>query len=221
MRKFWGYKSNGNFSAGCTGQTVYLYDGEGREIAKFKDIKYGYNPVFSPKGNILIVKSTGAYFWVYSLETLSLIKKVKFSNVDESQDDGYCFSADGRYFCNCERQGDSINSAISVYDTSDFERKAMFLDKDKRTEPKYIETDEGSGKMFVLGFLRGNDGVIREGFVSRFTDKGLDGIRVIPREEYDFYDNFKHLELSGFTEKAKEWSGFNTISDLKTFFERF
>lgn len=207
MRKFWGYISNGEYSAGCTGRTVYLYDSSGNEAAKWGNISYGYNPVFCPNRNILVVKSTSAYFWVYSLDTLSLIKKVKFSKVDGSQDDGYCFSLDGRYFYNIERQENSTNSAISVYDTSDFERIRMFLDKDEKTEPAFIETDE-SGRLFVLGFLRGDSGVICSGFVSGFGEKGLEAIREIPVKEYDFYTNFKSLELKGFTDKAKEWSGF-------------
>lgn len=207
MRKFWGYASNGNFSAGCTGQTIYIYDSEGKEAANFKDVKYAYSPVFCPKSNILLVKSTGAYFWVYDLDTLSLIRRVKFSGVDGSQDDGYCFSADGKYFYNIERQYSSTNSAISVYDTSTFDRTAMFYDKDDKIEPSFIETDE-KGNLFVLGFMRGDEGVINGGFISLFTDKGLEDIRKISTKEYDFYHNFKSLELMGFTDKAKEWSGF-------------
>lgn len=207
MRKFWGYASNGSFSAGCTGQTVYIYDSGGREAAKFKDIKYGYNPVFRPDSNILVVKSTGAFFWVFSLDKSALIKKVKFSDVDGSQDDGYCFSADGRYFYNIERQYKSTNSAISVYDAVNFDRINIFLDRDEKTEPKFIEADE-KGQLYVLGFFRGAEGVISDGFVSRFGDEGLQDIRTVSEADLDFYTNFKHLELCGFTDMSKEWSGF-------------
>ncbi len=140
MRKFWGYISNEEYAVGCTGQTVFVYDREGKELAKFKDIKYGCMAMFSPDGKLFVVKSTGAYFGVYLLDTLRLIYKVKFSDVDGSQDDGYCFSADGKYFYNIERQKKSFNGAISVYTTSDFKRAAMFLDEDKYTEPSWIET---------------------------------------------------------------------------------
>lgn len=207
MRKFWSYISNEKYSVGCTGQTVYVYDHAGNELAKFKDIKYGYNSIFSPKQEIFVVKSTGAYFAVYSLESLNLIKKVRFSDVDGSQDDGYCFSMDGTYFYNIERQGRSTNHAISVYDTSTFERIKMFLKDEKQIEPSYIETDD-NGQAFVLGFLRNEDGVMSDGFVSKFNDNGLEDMCVIPEKEYDYYRNFKRLELVGFTEKAKEWSGF-------------
>ena len=93
MKKFWGYISNEKFSVGCTERTVYLYDAAGKELARFEDIKYGCKAVFYPNGDIFVVKSTGAYFAVYSAENAALIKTVKFSNVDGSQDDGFCFSA--------------------------------------------------------------------------------------------------------------------------------
>lgn len=207
MRKFWSYISNEKYSVGCTGQTVYVYDYAGNELAKFKDIKYAYESIFCSGKDILVVKSTGAYFAAYSLETLSLIKKVRFSNVDGSQDDGYCFSADGKYFYNIERQDRSTNHVISVYDTVTFERLEMFLKEERQTNPTFIEADD-NGQLFVLGFLRGEDGVMSDCFVSKFNDNGLEEMCVIPEKEYDFYRNFKNLELKGFTDKAKEWSGF-------------
>ncbi|MCI9319696.1 MAG: hypothetical protein HFH05_06405 [Lachnospiraceae bacterium] len=203
MRKFWGYISNEEYAVGCTGQTVFVYDREGKELAKFKDIKYGCMAMFSPDGKLFVVKSTGAYFGVYLLDTLRLIYKVKFSDVDGSQDDGYCFSADGKYFYNIERQKKSFNGAISVYTTSDFKRAAMFLDEDKYTEPSWIETGT-DGWIYVLGFLRGEDGVICDGFISRFGDNGIEKLCVIPIAEYEYYRSFKKMESYGFTDKAKE-----------------
>ena len=58
MKKFWGYVSNNEFSVGCTGQTVFLYDMDGNELGKFKDIIYGYTPMISPDGTLFVVKST-------------------------------------------------------------------------------------------------------------------------------------------------------------------
>ncbi len=207
MKKFWSYISNEQYSVGCTGGTVYIYDKEGTEIAKFKDVQYGYNPVISPRGDILVVKSTEGKLAVYSLETMSLIKKFRFSKVDGAQDDGYCFSADGKYFYNVERQGASTNSAISTYETTEFKRVCMCLENDEITEPKYIEADLG-GEIFVLGFLRGKEGVLRCGFVAKLVNDRLEGLIEIPENVYDYYSNFKSLELNGFTGKAKQWSGF-------------
>ncbi len=231
MKKFWGYISNEKFSVGCTERTVYLYDAAGKELARFEDIKYGCKAVFSPNGDIFVVKSTAAYFAVYSAENAALIKTVKFSNVDGSQDDGFCFSADGKLFYNIERQGSSVNSAISVYDTSNFERIAMFCENDDRIEPKYIEVC-GDGGTYVLGLLRGDDGVMSDGFAAKFGANGLEDICKIIYEDYKFYSDFKRLELYGFTEKSKEWSGFkynnvdmtgmeNTVHPLSELWEKF
>lgn len=207
MRKFWSYVSNEKYSVGCTDQAAYVYRKTGEEIAKVKDIKHGNRAILCPSQDIFVVKSTGAYFAVYSLEPVSLVKKVKFSNVDCSQDDGFCFSADGKYFYNIERQKATTNSAISVYQTSTFERVNIFLEEDERTEPSFIECGS-DGQLFVLGFLRGDNGVIKNGFVSKSGDCGLEDVRPISTDDYDYYLDFKRLELMGFTEKAREWSGF-------------
>jgi sugar lactone lactonase YvrE len=127
MKKFWGYVSNNDFSVGCTGQTVFLYDKDGNELGKFKDIIYGYTPMISPDGTLFIIKSTDGRLAVYSLETFSLIKKFRFSKVDGAQDDGFCFSPEGKFFINIERQKDDLHSAISVYDTTDFSLTKQIL----------------------------------------------------------------------------------------------
>ena len=231
MKKFWGYISKGRFTVGCTERAVYLYDSAGKELARFKDIKNGCRAAFSPNKDIFAVKSTGAYFAVYSAEKTAHVKTVKFSNVDGSQDDGFCFSADGKYFYNVERQNSPTNSAISVYDTKNFERIAIFCDKDDRTEPKHIEVCV-DGVTYVLGFLRGDKGVMSDGFAAKLGEKGLEDIRKISREDYDFHFNFKQLEKYGFTEKSKEWSGFrynnvdmtgmeNTVHPLSELWEKY
>jgi hypothetical protein len=40
MKRFWSYIENEQFAVGCTGQTVYVYDKSGTELARFKDLKY-------------------------------------------------------------------------------------------------------------------------------------------------------------------------------------
>ena len=205
MKKFWGYVSNNEFSVGCTGQTVFLYDKDGKELCKFKDIIYGYTPMISPDGTLFVVKSTEGKLAVYSLETLSLIKKFRFSKVNGAQDDGFCFSPDGKYFINIERQKDDLHSAISVYDTSDFSlMNQILLGEDMMLN--YIEFDKATNKYYVLGFMRNADGVIVHGFVAEFEDNQIKNITTISENEYDFYSSYKDLEIMGFSEKAYEWS---------------
>lgn len=207
MRNFWTYITNGQFSIGCMEHTVYLYDNEKNEIAKFKDIKYGSKAVFSPINNTFVVKSTGAYFAVYSADKAALLHKVKFSNVDGSQDDGFCFSPDGKYFINIERQKSSVNHAISVYETENFTRLSMMYADDQKTEPTLIEFGD-DGKPYVLGFLRGDNGVFCSAFVAVLGENGLEEMRTVNSDEYEFHSDFKKLQMHGFTEKAKKWSGF-------------
>ena len=93
--KFWGYVSNEEFSVGCTENTVYLYDKDNTQIAKFSDMDYCSTPMISPSGELFVVKSTEGKFAVYSLESFSLIKKFNNSKIKFSQDAGFCFSPDG------------------------------------------------------------------------------------------------------------------------------
>ena len=213
MKKFWSYIENDQYGVGCTGQTVYVYDKNGTELAKFKDLSYAYKPAFSPNGNIFIVKTTEGRLAVYSLETLSLIKKFRYSKVSYSQDDGFCFSPDGKYFINVERHIDSLNSAISVYDTSDFSIKSQLLIH-KRIVISQIEFADG--EYYVLGFMRGADGAITDCIVGKFANNSIKNIRTIPEQERWFYENYLDLKLMGFTEKAYEWHEFETsLEQLK------
>lgn len=207
MKKFWSYIENDKYGVGCTGQTVYVYDKNGAELAKFKELPYAYKPAFSPCGNIFVVKTTEGRLAVYSLETLSLIKKFRYSKVAYSQDDGFCFSPDGKYFVNVERHIDSLNSAISVYDTSDFSIKSQLL-LHQRIMISQIEFADG--EYYVLGFMRGADGSKMDCIVGKYANNSIKDIRVIPEQEQWFYENYLDLKLMGFTEKAYEWHNFQT-----------
>ena len=205
MKKFWGYASSNKFSVGCTGQTVFLYDKNGNELGKFKDIIYGYAPMISPDGKLFVVKSTEGRLAVYSLQTFSLIKKFRFSKVDGAQDDGFCFSIDGKLFFNLERQQDSLHSAISVYNTTDFSLvNQVLLGEDMMLD--HIEFDMATNSYYVLGFIRDDNRVMAYGFVAKFEDNQINNITAISENEYDFYRSYKHLEIMGFSEKAYQWS---------------
>ncbi len=200
MKKFVGFATNGEYSVGCTGQTVYLYDKSNNDIGKFKDIIYAYAPIISPDGKIFVVKSTVGRLAVYSLETFSLIKKFRFSKVDGAQDDGFCFSPDGRFFINIERHQDSLHSAISIYNTSDFSLVNQLLIGEDMVL-NCIEYDKTTSSYYVLGFVRGYDRVIDHGFVGKFENGQIKNVTAISKNEYEFYRSYKSLEKFGFTEK--------------------
>ena len=206
MKNFWSYISNGKYSIGTTGQTVYLYDENGNEIKKYKDIKYGYTPMFSPDGKLFVVKSTEGKIAVYSLETFDLIKKFRFSKVDGSQDDGFCFSPDGKEFYNIERHIESYISRLSVYDTETFELKKQLFADDFNLVIDTIEYDADTEVYYILGFYRTeNDNGMNRYFISKFLDDALYELVYISEEDRDLYYWYNDLKNMGFTPKAYQF----------------
>lgn len=206
IKKFWSYIENDRYAIGCTGQTVYVYDKNGTELVNFTDLPYAYKAAFSPCGNIFVVKTTEGRLAVYSLETLSLVKKFRYSDITYLQDDGFCFSADGKYFINIERHIDTSTSAISVYDTEDFSIQSQLL-LHKRIVISQIELT--NGEYYVLGLMRAED-TKTDCIVGKFANNNLKDIRFITEQEKWFYENYLDLKIMGFTEKAYDWHEFQT-----------
>lgn len=208
MRRYWSLIGNDKYNIGCTGQTVYLLDKDNTEIAKFKDLPYAYASAVSPNGDIFVIKSTEGRLAVYSFSPPVLIRKFRYSKVDGSQDDNFCFSSDGKEFYNIERQIDSLKTALSVYDTSDFSLKKRILDKDYSRVLSAIEYDVETKTVFLLFFFRNKDGVASKYFVGRLNGDELDDIITISEKEHDFYERYIHLKMLGFSDKAYQWSYF-------------
>ncbi|MBQ7956960.1 MAG: hypothetical protein IJ279_02890 [Clostridia bacterium] len=202
MKKFWAYISNGEYSVGTTGQTVYLYDKNGKETGKFKDMIYAYTPMFSPDGKIFVVKSTEGRLAVYSLKTCSLVKKFRFSKFAAAQDDGFCFSPDGKYFINIENHGDDgLLWAITVYDTEDFSMVSRKYLGDIAIN--YIEYDYETGEYYCIGCT---PGVEDSNFVAKYKNNEITDIRKYPEKDWSFNMSCLLLKMHGFTEKQYEWS---------------
>ena len=209
MKNFWAFVSNEKFSVGCTGQTVYVYNHNKELLATFKDIKYAYLPVISPRGDLLAVKSTAGQLAIYSLEKLCLIKKFRFSKIDGGQDSNCCFSPDGNFLYNIEDHTGCGDTCVSVYDTINFSLVKQFLLDDKKTDVYFIEYDIQDKTFYVLGIYRKKSR--NDYFVAKLNDGILIDAQSIPENIYDFYESFKTLEIRGFTKKAKEWSHLNYI----------
>ena len=184
MPRFVNYISGVCYDIGCTGQTVYVYDKNGTELAKFRDLKYAYYAAISPLGDIFAVKSADGRLAVYSFETLALVKKFRFSGVKCAQDDGFCFMGDGKYFINVERQGDDLHSAISVYDVADFSVVSQFLFGDGMMAEDIGEID---GELCVLGFYRDADMTLTGRFVAKYKDGVISEAVNITDSEYESY----------------------------------
>lgn len=211
MKNFWTYITNGKYWIGCLKNKVFLYDNNGIELTTFKDIEPKF-AVFSPVENIFIVKSAQSFFSVYSADTKQLLYKVTFAKRFAIQEDGMSFSPDGKYFINIEEQqdlsvkGHADDKCISIYETQGFTCVARH-DLDSKTEAKFIEYGS-DGIPYILGFNRRDDGVFKNRFIAKLSERGIVEMRVIQEDDYKFYENFKILQMYGFTELAKKWSGF-------------
>ena len=167
MRKNISCALGDTYDVGCTGRTVFVYDKSGCQLAKFNDLIYVYGATISPLGDIFAVKSADGWLAVYSLNTLSLIRKFRYSGVKYAQDDGFCFSEDGRCFINIERQGDDLHTAISVYDTVDFSLMSQTLFGD---ELMLEHVESVDGELYVSGFTRDSEMVITGNFIAKYRD---------------------------------------------------
>lgn len=214
MKSFVSLVSNGEYSIGCTGQTVYVFDKCGAEIAKFKDLPYAYDCAISPKGNVFVVKTTEGRLAVYSLDEMRLVKKFRFSTVDEMQDDNFCFSPDGEEFYNIERHTDGCKTALSVYDTKDFSIKKRLFSEDTDMMLSCVEIS--GGEIYLLGFFRKSKtgifgkkqiGAAEKFFIAKLVGDEICNIRYISENDYCFCADYKKAEFSGFTEESKRLSG--------------
>lgn len=87
MRKpFMSLIANDRYQIGCTGQTVYLLDASGNELAKFKDMPYAYDPAFHPSGEIAAVYGNTGMMAVYALSERRLIAKFRVSAASRRAD---------------------------------------------------------------------------------------------------------------------------------------
>lgn len=208
MRKCWGFCKNSTYSVGCNGATIYIYDKNGKELAKFKDFPYAYKAAFMPETNIIAVKSTSGYLGFYNLDTLSLIKKHTVTTIG-AQDEGFAFSADGSRFYNIEKPVESTATQLSIYETSGFTKISTLFAEESLMALEYLEIDQETGKCYLSGFMRDTKtGVFDHGFTGIFDENKLEitDIRIPSIEDYKYLSAYKSWELDGFTEKALEWN---------------
>lgn len=216
MRKFWGFYQNDSYSVGCNGGTVYIYDVNGKELAKFKDFSYAYKAVFMPNTNIIAVKSTIGYLGFYDLEKLLLVKKITVTTIG-AQDEGFAFSIDGKYFYNIEKPNESIHTQLGIYETTSFTKVSTLFEDNKKMVLEHLECDDETGDVYVLGFMRDERGVFDYGFVAKYNQEKqvIDNICTIDKD-YEYLKAYKKWEMMGFTDKSLEWnSTLNKLEKIK------
>jgi len=132
---------NDKFTAVLTGRTVKIFNkGSNDEAARFKDLKYAYRAAFNPVKNQLFVKSTEPWLAFYCLDTMSLLRKIRIKKPNNNpQDEGFCFSADGKYVLNLEfvpaideiSSMPTCTSNLVKYDCCSFEEIERFFANDR------------------------------------------------------------------------------------------
>lgn len=207
MRKFWGFYDNGTYKVGCNGATMYLYDAEGRELAKFRDIPYAYEGAFKPGTNIFLLRSTEGSIAVYDCDGQKLLRKFRYSEVDGAQDDGFCFSPDGKYFLNIERIRPGLCTRLSVYETGNYSPVKRLFEADTAQSLNDIECVPGENRYSILFFLRDDSGVYDQGYVGQLRDDRIVNPQPLAPKAYRFLRDYKDLQRRNFTEKSMEWSG--------------
>lgn len=216
MRKFWGFYDNGTYRVGCNGGTVYIYNSQNKEIAKFKDFPYAYTAAFMPDKNIIAVKSTEGYIGFYNLDKLILIKKHVITKMG-AQDEGFSFSPDGQFFFNIEKPISNCETQLGIYETETFDKIKTLFQERKDLCLRQIEFEESSDRCYILGFMRDKiGGVFSYGFIGLLNVEESDfaDIKRLETEQYDYANAYKSWEINGFTEKSLQWK--RELRDLKT-----
>ena len=220
MRKpFLSLISNERFQVGCTGQTVYVLDAAGNELARFKDMTYAYYPALHPGGDIAAVYSNTGVMAIYSLSELRLITRFRVSAVKDTETDRIpCFSPDGKYLYQIEgRTGDRLNSRLTIYSTTDYQPVARLFEQGQKTMFSCIEIDR-DGCVWLLGYFRKENR--NEFFVARLAGQTLQDVRMLNKYTYDFYQSAVFLKQQGFTETAFRWSQFAHMPKTKADLEK-
>ena len=205
MRKFWTFLDNGTYRAGCNGGTLYIYDQNNLELAKFKDIRYAYTGAFHPSKNIFALKSTEGALAFYDLDRMCLLKKIVYTRLG-AQDEGFAFTPDGRYFLNIEKPVLSYRTELTIYDTEAFEVVKRVFRGEETILLENLEFSGTSPDCFALGFLRGDDGVFAVGFIAKLQEDSLTDLRMLPEDLYEYTLWYKRWERSSYAEKELEWS---------------
>ena len=212
--------ANERYQVGCTGQTVYMLDPAGNELAEFRDMTYAYYPALHPDGDMAAVFSNNGVMAVYSLSELRLIREFRVSAEKDTQTGCIpCFSPDGKYLYHIEaRKGDGLNSRISVYSVADDQPVCRLFEQGQKMVFLGMEFDLKTGCLFLIGYFRKENRI--DHFVARLADQTLRDVRPLDHHTFDFYQSALALRQQGFTEYAYQWSLFNIMARVKSDLER-
>lgn len=218
MKKYQGYAQNEKFKVGLNGKTVYIFDNDENELARFQDAPYMYRGKFIPNSNTLVVKSTAGWLLFYDLDRLTLIQKIRFSNIG-SQDGNFAITQDGKYLYNIEAPDYSTKTQLTKYDLRTLKPIITSFHNSDNIVLKYIEISNET--IFLFGFMRDDKGNKDYGFIGQYKEIGekcmlREGKRIAD-VIYDKIRQYKGCEDFGFTKKSLEYRGLEKIEDLEPY----
>lgn len=216
MKKYQGYAQNEKFKVGLNGKTVYIFDNDENELARFQDAPYMYRGKFIPNTNTLVVKSTAGWLLFYDLDSLALIQKIRFSNIG-SQTKNFAITQDGKYLYNIEAPNYSTRTQLTKYDLGTLKPVITSFHNSETIFLEYIEISNET--IFLFGFMRNDKGIKDYGFIGQYKEIGEKCIlregKRIADVVYEKISQYKGCEDFGFTQKSLEYRGLEKIEDLE------
>lgn len=208
MRNHWSLLSNGTYQVGMSGASIWVYDQQGNQLARFQDIRYAYDGAFQPGSHIFVAKSKEGTMAVYDLAKLKLLRKWTVNRL-ATNDQGFAFTPDGRYFYSIEFPDASLRNHLTRYRTEDWSVDRVYF---KGTAMMFLEEiafEPESGQGYLMGYFRNDEGVYEEGFVAPFDPESetvSERIKYAPLSEaaHRYLRWYTDWEKSGFTKKRLE-----------------
>ena len=223
MRRFYGFYNNGKYKVGCNGGSIWVYDQNDNELARFKGLSCTYAGAFHPGTNVFAAKSTYGTLWIYDLDTMSLFRKIKYTPLG-AQDEGFAFSTSGDLFYNIEKPVSSTRTQLTVYDGATFDRIAVYFADEVKMVLNHIETYDD--EVYLYGFMRTDSEPFDHAFVARFANGEVKDIREIKSTAFPITDwtlwgkndasylhMYKWWEMHGFTEESARFEYFKIEPD--------
>lgn len=216
MKKYQGYAQNEKFKVGLNGKTIYIFDNDENELARFQDAPYMYRGKFIPNTNTLVVKSTAGWLLFYDLDSLALIQKIRFSNIG-SQTKNFAITQDGKYLYNIEAPNYSTRTQLTKYDLGTLKPVITSFHNSETIFLEYIEISNET--IFLFGFMRNDKGIKDYGFIGQYKEIGEKCIlregKRIADVVYEKISQYKGCEDFGFTQKALKYHDLEKIEDLE------
>ncbi len=207
------FVTNGIYSVGCNGQTLFFYKYD-EEVKRIKDLIYVNFLAISPDNDTLGVKSCDGRLAFYSLSQQKLIKKFRFSKIDYAQD-GNCLFLPNGDFVNIENIGSELTQYISFYSAKDFLLIKHFPEQFENVCYYFVEYASESDACFLLGYDRHDDNFKHGYFVGKLFDDKLDKC-YITENESEFYLEYMRYPESFST---KEINKKHTLAKLYRYYK--